>query len=149
LYVTKEVITVSRERNIKNARNVLKFLEQRKFNEYSELFAENGKWIHPYHSGLFPAEIVGQKDITNWIKNTAANFDNIQFPIDEVMPFLDPNKVAVKNKGKLKLRNSDNYYENDYLAIFSFDEQGKIVEWIEYYNPVIAAKAFGLMDKLK
>ena len=149
IYATKEGIAVSREKNIQNARNVLRFLEQRKFKEFSELFAENGKWIHPYHSELFPAEIEGQKEITNWIKKTAANFDDIHFPIDEMMPFLDPNKVAVKNKGKLKLKNSDNYYENDYLAIFSYDDQGKIVEWIEYYNPVIAAKAFGLMDKLK
>ena len=142
-------MNVTRKRNIEIVRTTFRFLEQRRFTEFSELFAENGKWIHPYHSGLFPAEIVGQKEITNWIKNTAANFDDIQFPIDEIMPFLDPKKVAVKNKGKLKLKNSDNYYENDYLAIFSFDEQGKIVEWTEYYNPVIAAKAFGLMDKLK
>jgi len=149
MYATEEGTAVSREKNIQNARNVLRFLEQRKFKEFSELFAENGKWIHPYHSGLFPAEILGQKEITKWIKKTAANFDNIQFPIDEIMPFFDSNKVAVKNKGKLKLKNSDNFYENDYLAIFSFNEHGKIAEWIEYYNPIIAAKAFGLMDKLK
>ena len=149
MYATKEGTTVSRERNIKNARNVLKFLEQRKFKEFSELFAENGKWTHPYHSGMFPPETVGQKEIYKGITEAAANFDDIQFPIDEIMPFLDPNKVAVDFSGKLKLKNSDNYYENDYLAIFSFDEQGKILEWIEYYNPVKAAKAFGLMDKLK
>lgn len=39
-------------------------------------------------------------------------------------------------------------YENDYLTIVSFDEQGKISEWAEYYNPIKAAKAFGLMDKI-
>lgn len=39
-----------------------------------------------------------------------------------MMPFLNPNKVAVKFTGKLKFKNSGNYYENDYLAIFSFDE---------------------------
>ena len=40
-------------------------------------------------------------------------------------------------------------YENGYLAIFTFDEQGKIVKWIEYYNPIVSAKAFGLMNKIK
>ena len=87
---------MTRERNIETARNAFKFLEQRKFKEFSELFAENGKWILPYHSGLFSAEIVGQKEIYNSIEIAAANFDEIHFPIDELLPFEDPNRVAVK-----------------------------------------------------
>jgi len=140
---------VTRERNIETARNLFRFLEQRRLKEFSELFAENGKWIHPYHSGLFPAEIVGQKEIYNSIKIAAANFDEIHFPIDEILPFEDPNRVAVKLTGRLNLKNGSGTYENDYLAIFSFDEHGKILEWIEYYNPITAAKAFGLMNKIK
>ena len=105
--------------------------------------------IHPYHSGLFPAETIGQKEIYKGIQIAATNFNEIHFPIDEILPFEDPKKVAVKLKGKLLLKNGAGTYENDYLAIFSFDEQGKIAEWIEYYNPNTAAKAFGLMGKLK
>ena len=140
---------MTRERNIETARNAFRFLEQRRFEEFSELFAENGKWIHPYHSGLFPAETVGKKGIYNSLKNAADNFDEIQFPIDEILPFEDPNRVAVKFTGKLNLKNGSGTNENDYFAILSFDEHGKILEWIEYYNPITAAKAFGLMDKIK
>ena len=140
---------MSRERNIETARNVFRFFEQRKFKEFSAIIAENGKWIHPYHSGLFPPEVVGKKEILKVYKNMAANFDEIQFPIEEIMPFEDPNKVAVKLRGKLHLKSSSGMYENDYLAIFTFDEQERIVEWIEYYNPITSAKAFGLMNKLK
>ena len=140
---------MKRERNIETAQNVFKFLEQRKLKEFSELFAENGKWVHPYNSGLFPAETVGMKEIFRGIQTAAANFDKIQFPIDEILPFEDPNKVAVKLTGNLHLKNGTGTYQNDYLAIFIFNEQGKIAEWIEYYNPITAAKAFGLMDKIK
>ena len=140
---------MTRERNIETAQQMFRFLEQRQFKEFSELFAENGKVIHPYHSGLFPAETIGQKEIYKGIQIAATNFNEIHFPIDEILPFEDPKKVAVKLKGKLLLKNGAGTYENDYLAIFSFDEQGKIAEWIEYYNPNTAAKAFGLMGKLK
>jgi ketosteroid isomerase-like protein len=140
---------VSKERNIEIIRNTFRFLEQRRFKELSELFAENGKWIHPYNSGLFPAEIIGRKEIVNALQKSASNFNEIHFPIDEIMPFEDPNKIAVKLTGKLFLKNGSGTYENDYFVIFSFDEKGKIEEWIEYYNPIIAAKAFGLMDKIK
>ena len=79
----------------------------------------------------------------------AANFDEIKFPIVEIIPLEDPNRVAVKMTGKLHLKDGGGLYENEYLGIFTFDEQGKIVEWIEYYNPIISARAFGLIDKIK
>ncbi len=47
------------------------------------------------------------------------------------------------------MKNGRGIYANDYLAIISFDEHGKILEWIEYYNPIITAKTFGLMDKIR
>ncbi len=124
-------------------------MEQRRLEEFSELFAEDGKWIHPYHSGLFPAETVGRREICEALKTAASNFDEIEFPIDEILPFEDPSRIAMKHTGKLKLKNGSGTYENDYLTILSFDEQGQILEWKEYYNPIIAAKAFGLMDKIK
>jgi len=141
---------LTRDENIETARNLLRFMEQKRFKEFSELFAENGKWIHPYNSGLFPAETIGQKEIYKSIANVADNFeDEIRFPIDEILPFEDPNRVAVKHTGRLHLKDGRGTYENDYLAILSFDEHGKILEWIEYYNPIVSAKAFGLIDKIK
>lgn len=140
---------MTREENIETARDFVRFLEQRRLKEFAELFAENGRWIHPYHSGLFPAETVGPKEIYDGIKTAADNFDEIRFPIDEILPFEDPSRIAMKHRGKLKLKNGNGTYENEYFTLFHFDENGKILEWIEYYNPITAAKAFGLMDKIK
>ena len=114
----------------------------------SELFAEDGKIVFPYHSGLFPPETVGKKNILEGYNNASKNFSEVKFPIDEIMPFENPNIVAVKFNGKLKLKNGPGYYENDYLFIFYFAENGEILEAHEYFNPIDSAKGFGLMDKL-
>ena len=53
---------MTREENIETTRTFVRLLEQRRLEEFSELFAEDGKWIHPYHSGLFPAETVGRRE---------------------------------------------------------------------------------------
>ena len=105
--------------------------------------------VQPFHSGLFPAETTGREDIYNALKNLADLFDEISLPIEEILPFDDPSKIAVKHSGKLKFKNGKGNYENEYLAILTFNENGKISEWIEYMNPILAAKAFGLMDKIK
>ncbi|MFW9793785.1 MAG: SRPBCC domain-containing protein [Candidatus Thorarchaeota archaeon] len=141
--------TTTGVRNVETVRNFVRFLEQRRFVDFAELFSENAKWVHPYSSGLFPAELIGQSEILQGIQEAASNFDDIRFPIEEIVLLEDPSRVLMKHTGKLKISNGKGFYENDYLALFSFDEGGKITEWIEYYNPIIAAKAFGLMDKIK
>ena len=140
---------MTREENIETTRRAIRLFEQLKFDEFTKLFTEDGKWIQPYHSGLFQSEFVGRTEIMNSFEGLAANFDSAELPIEEILPFEDPNKVAVKHTGRLVMKNDRGIYANDYLAIITFDERGKISEWIEYYNPIHTAKAFGLMDKIK
>jgi len=140
---------MTREENIKTTRRAIQFFEQLRFDEFTKLFVEDGKWIQPFHSGLFPAETVGRMEIQKAFEGIAVNFHTVQLPIEEILPFEDPNKIAVKHTGDMIMKNGRGTYANDYLSIISFDEEGKILEWIEYYNPIIAAKAFGLTDKIK
>jgi ketosteroid isomerase-like protein len=61
----------------------------------------------------------------------------------------DPNITFVKYKGKIKLKNDAGWYENDYYSTFKFNEEGKITEYVEIFNPIVAARGFGLIDKIK
>ena len=139
---------MSREKNIESVREFVSLFEQKNMLGVSELFADNGKIVFPYHSGLFPPETIGKDNIYEGYKTAAENFTEVEFPIEEIMPFEDPNIVAVKFFGRLKLKNGPGYYDNDYLFIFYFDENGKITEAHEYFNPINSAKGFGLMDKI-
>ena len=141
--------SMTRQKNTETVRLFFSLLEQEKIREFSNLFAESGKHINPYHSNLFPPEIAGRKNIYAFWEKVPGNFDGMSFPIDEVMPFENPNQVAVKLQGKIKLKGNAGVYENDYLCLFYFDDQGKILEYHEYFNPLVAAKGFGMLDKIK
>ena len=41
------------------------------------------------------------------------------------------------------------FYENNYYSTFTFDEEGKITEYVEIFNPIVAARGFGLLDNIK
>ncbi|MFX1331716.1 MAG: nuclear transport factor 2 family protein [Promethearchaeota archaeon] len=140
---------MTKEGNIETVRRFVKLLEQRKFDEFAELFSEDAEWIQPYSSGLFPSKVVGRNAIRDAIADSASNFDDIRFPIEEILPLEDSRRIVMKHTGKLEISGGKGTYENDYLAFFSLDEEGRITEWIEYYNPITAAKAFGLIDKIK
>jgi len=77
------------------------------------------------------------------------NFDGMDFSIEEIYAMEEPKIVFVKYKGRIKLKNDAGYYENDYYSTFKFNESGLITEYVEIFNPIVAARAFGLIDKIK
>ena len=146
---SKTCDTDTRSKNIQSVQRFYSLLEQENIPAFLDLFAENGKQVNPYHSGLIPAEVAGKANLTAFWTPVPNNFDGMRFYIDEIMPFESPDKIAVKLKGEIKLKNGAGFYKNDYFCLFYFDNSGKITEYIEYFNPIEVAKGFGLMDKIK
>lgn len=126
-----------------------KALEAENANAVADLFAENAKHINPYHSNLFPKGAEGKEGIKAYWQPVFPNFDGMTFPIEELYAMENPNIVFVKYKGNIKLKNGAGVYSNDYYSTFKFDDNGKIVEYVEIFNPITAARGFGLLDKIK
>ena len=70
------------------------------------------------------------------------------FPIEELYAMEEPTMVYVKYHGKIKLKGGGTY-ENDYYSTFRFNEEGLITEYVEIFNPIVAARGFGLIDQIK
>lgn len=136
-------------RNKALVRAFFKALENENANEVAELFAENAKHINPYHSGIFPEGAEGKEAIRDYWSPVFPNFDGMTFPIDEIYAMEDPNIVFVKYEGNIKLKNDAGTYNNDYYSTFKFNDDGKITEYVEIFNPIVAARGFGLLDKIK
>ncbi len=148
----KEEIKMKKEiahRNKANSIAFLKALENKNVGAVLDLFAKNGEHINPYASGLFPDGAKGHSEIRTYWEPVFPNFERMEFPIDEIYAMEDVSKVYIKFKGKIELKNNAGWYENDYYAIFKFNEEGKITEYVEIFNPIVAARGFGLIDKIK
>lgn len=115
----------------------------------ANLFAEDAKHINSYHSGIFPTGANGREAIKNYWAPVFRNFDGMTFPIDELYAMEDPNKVFVKYTGNIKLKNNSGIYSNEYYSTFKFNDAGEIIEYVEIFNPIVAARGFGLLDKIK
>ncbi len=137
------------ELNKASVRQFFKALETRELDILVELFAENGKQSNPYHSDLFPAGVEGKTNIRAYWEPVFANFGEMRFPIEELYAMEDPSLVYVKYDGSIQLKNNQGYYENNYYSTFKFDEAGKILEYVEIFNPITAARGFGLLDQIK
>ena len=153
--VTKQLKKEQNMQTEKAAKNKItvkeffKALENEDVDRLVDLFSENAKHINPYHSGLFPKGAEGKDGIRAYWTPVFPNFAGMTFPIDEIYAMEDPKMVFVKYKGNIKLKNDAGVYSNDYYSTFKFDEDGKITEYVEIFNPIVAARGFGLLNQIK
>lgn len=148
----KEQTKMKTQIAIKNKESVKAFfkaLEDENVDQLVSLFADNAKHINPYASGLFPEGADGKEEIRNYWTPVFPNFNGMKFPIEELYAMEDPTVVFVKYTGRVKLKNDAGIYENNYYSTFKFDDEGLITEYVEIFNPIVAARGFGLIDKIK
>ncbi len=142
-------ITAVGDKNKTSARAFFKALESENLDILVNLFAENALHINPYHSDLFPKGAKGRQGIRAYWRPVFPNFAGMTFHIEEIYAMENPNFVFVKYKGDIKLKNDAGVYSNDYYSTFKFDQAGKIIEYVEIFNPIVAARGFGLLAEIK
>ncbi|MEM9328464.1 MAG: nuclear transport factor 2 family protein [Bacteroidota bacterium] len=131
------------------ARAFFQALEKEDVDALVALFTDDAQHINPYHSGLFPEGAIGIEGIRQYWAPVFPKFDGMEFLIEELYAMENPNVVFAKYTGKIKLKDGVGYYENNYYSTFKFNEAGLITEYVEIFNPIVAARGFGLIDQIK
>lgn len=137
------------ERNKATVRTFFETLESEDIQALVDLFAEDGAQVNPYHGGIFPKGAEGREALLAYWTPVPGNFDGMRFPIDELLATEDPNVVFVRYRGEIQLKDGSGLYRNDYYSTFRFNGAGEITEYVEIFDPVVAARGFGLLDRLQ
>lgn len=135
-----------RDTLIQKTKDFFRLLEQKDIDNWIELWSEDCINHQPYGMGMFPEKVVGKKLLYEKFKPIPNNFKSICFPIQEIIVDEGKRTVVARSKGNLVLKGGG-FYKNSYIFLYHFDEYNKIKECYEYYNPYIAGKAFGLLNK--
>lgn len=145
----KEKEASTSEKSINTVKAFFKALEEENADKVANLFAEDAKQINPYHSNIFSKGADGKAEIKAYWEPVFPNFDGMTFPIEEIYAMQNNPMVYVKYRGDIQLKNNAGIYSNNYYSTFKFNKEGKITEYVEIFNPIVAAKGFGLIDKIK
>ncbi|MBC6999822.1 nuclear transport factor 2 family protein [Cytophaga sp. FL35] len=126
-----------------------RYLEEENVDNLAELFAEDGIHINPYHSNIFPKGAQGRSGIKAYWSPVFPSFEGMSFHIEEMYSMDNQSMVYVKYRGDIQLKNGAGIYSNEYYSTFKFNKTGEIIEYVELFNPIVAAKGFGLLEKIK
>ncbi|KUG09967.1 nuclear transport factor 2 family protein [Solirubrum puertoriconensis] len=116
-------------------------LETQQFELLREVFAEHGRQLNPYVPAGFPPSFDGSEAIYRQYSSLPQQFGQMRFP-RTIYATDDPNFLFVQFRGEIDIK-AGGKYENDYLGTFRLQD-GRIVEYTEYFNPLVMAKAFGI-----
>ena len=119
-------------------------LEDQEFEVLKEVFAHDGRQLNPYIPEGFPASFDGNEAIYQQYSGLTENFGSMRFP-RQIYTTSDPDLIFVRFSGEIEIK-AGGQYKNDYLGLFRL-ENGQITEYIEYFNPIVMAKAFGITLK--
>lgn len=128
----------------KNKATVEKFftaLETQQFELLKEIFTKDGKQLNPYIPERFPKSFDGSEAIYKQYSSLPQQFGVMKFP-RQIYATDNPDFFFVKFKGHIEIK-AGGVYENDYIASFLLKD-GKIIEYTEYFNPIVMARAFGI-----
>lgn len=124
-------------------RTFLRLLEQGDIDSWIELWAEDADHHYPYGTEMLPAHLTGKPAIHELWTNAIGMFDVLSFPIREI--FTD-GATAIARFDSDSVLKSGKPYLNTYVCVFTFDEQGRLREYWEYFDPIAAGLAFGLLE---
>jgi ketosteroid isomerase-like protein len=116
-------------------------LEEQKFDVIKEIFETEAQGFQPFAPDGFPNDLVGSEGFYKEFSSLTTRFSRMKFP-RRIYATEDPNYVFMQFTSEMDLIQGGKY-ENQYLATFRFKD-GKIIEYTEYFNPIVMAKAFGI-----
>ena len=127
-----------RERNEATVRGLLA-----KFSSRSEEFPEvcdDLRFELPYGPPQFCIE-----GIQPWLESLRAMYAVVKDFVEEPVEFhhmLDPDEVVLEWRSKGKVLPTGKTYENRYIGVFRFTEDGRVKFYREYHNPNKTREAF-------
>jgi ketosteroid isomerase-like protein len=132
------------ERNVATVRTFLHMLELMDIDAWALLWAEDADHHYPFGTEMFPRHIKGRTEIHRAWQETPEVFLRMSFALRET--WVDGDTVIARFDGECVRRDTGLPYVNNYLAIFRFGQDGLIRAYWEYFDPIVAAEAFGLAD---
>lgn len=126
-------------------KDFLHFLEEKNIPALIDLWADDGINSYPYSSGMFPEKVVGKQAISETWKRVPEGFEQFSFLIQDLYVDVTKRAAIVRCDTHNILKGGAERSDNTYVCIFVFNDESKIKEYYEYFNPILTGVTSGLL----
>ncbi|MFJ8312073.1 MULTISPECIES: nuclear transport factor 2 family protein [unclassified Streptomyces] len=124
-----------RTRNTETLRSYFELLSARDIDAWIALWADDCTVSMPFSTGGLPSTLNGRAELHSFYAEQAANYVRLDYPGTELHPLHDPSGVLARWYPQAELADGRRY-SNHNIGLFTFDAEGRIQTFTEYFNPV-------------
>ena len=128
--------------NEERVREIFVLIDAMDIDALIEYFAEDAVMELPFAPGQMPKEYVGKAAAYEFQSSVRHAFSNFSMTLDAVHETTDPNVVIAEHHADGVVIANGRRYDNRYITIFTFNDDGKIAKWREYYDAGVVVRAF-------
>jgi ketosteroid isomerase-like protein len=128
--------------NVDRVREMLALADQMRVDELVEYFADDAVMELPYAPGRMQKRYEGKAAVHGFQRFARDSFSKFAMTVDAIHETKDPCVVVAEHHSDAVVAENGRPYENRYVTFFTFDEDGKVVSWREYYDAGVVVRAF-------
>jgi ketosteroid isomerase-like protein len=128
--------------NVERVRTILELADQMRVDDLIGRFAEDAVMELPYAPGKMEKEYRGKEAILGFQLFARDSFSTFSMTIDAIHETGDPNVVIAEHRSDGVVAENGRPYRNRYVTVFTFDADGLVTGWREYYDAGVVVQAF-------
>jgi len=128
--------------NVDRVREILTLADGMRVDELVELFADDAVMELPFAPGKMPRRYVGKVAVGEFQRFARDAFSEFSMTVDAIHQTGDPQVVVAEHRSEAVVAENGRPYRNRYVTFFTFDDDGLITQWREYYDAGVVVKAF-------
>jgi len=128
--------------NVDRVREIMQLADEMRVDELVALFADDAVMELPFAPGEMPRRHEGKAAIGDFQRFARDSFSTFAMTVDAIHQTADPNVVVAEHRSDAVVAENGRPYRNRYVTFLTFDDDGRIANWREYYDAGVVVRAF-------
>jgi ketosteroid isomerase-like protein len=128
--------------NVERVREIMNLADEMRVDELVELFADDAVMELPFAPGKMARSYVGKAAIAEFQLFARDSFSEFSMSVDAIHETVDPHVVIAEHRSDAVAAENGRPYRNHYVTFFTFNDDGLITSWREFYDAGVVVRAF-------
>ncbi len=128
--------------NVDRVREIMRLADEMRVDELVDMFADDAVMELPFAPGRMARAHEGKAAVAAFQQFAKDSFSEFSMSVEAIHETTDPHVVIAEHRSAAVVAENGRPYCNHYVTIFTFDDDGRIVRWREFYDAGVVVRAF-------
>ncbi len=128
--------------NIDRVREIMTLADEMRVDELVARFAVDAVMELPFAPGTMARKYEGKAAIGDFQRFARDTFSRFSMSVEAIHETTDPHVVIAEHRSRAEVAENGRPYCNHYVTFFTFDDDGLISSWREFYDAGVVVRAF-------